>query len=882
MSGVSNLLVHLCCEQCNSQIGTFENEWIRLTSSYARAKSNGRHIGTEIGNRIRDVPAGVTQKAAEGCGMAEVFCRECSNRVGQYCKSAPTPDKQSLVNNYFYKLSRTYLADPQTSHRIEHVFGYEGDLVMPPPKFRPSMRRSVRPSARPSMSIDRYARPSLPFSPRDSLSTFSEIGTGFRRSMDRNSFAEMRADSLVSERLSNLERRVTGHEFEDFLQSRTMMSMTEYGHRSLNGSQERSFSQQTTEQDSVIEDQRKQITSLTTQIEKLNDTIQNMSSVLHELRSERQAKAPPPAIPTTVAGGSVFGANFEEMVAAMRHAHGQQSEIVRLREENKQLSAKLALIESAMGIKSSGVSEVDVVTDASVMSKNMTQQPSASNNEIVPKAATQATSGCQAGTGEEFEAGIPVPEPSEKMKDKSGSGHEMQVNDDYVQVGGDDDIDELTTTEPADFTTQRLQEADPTDNQNLGGGTSLPGSDIYPGQFTPQAASLRATRTEQSTSTSTDSVPAAPQPGITLSRDKSLFGVIKPIVVKSSRKGKGKAQVVTLAHTPAPELETPVMSAPKPIDQELVDFSDDENPVSQAKAGPSQQPPFTTPMQLHYGRGRAGPPTAPGVSPWAQQTPVPFAPPLGTVGTSVLGSSSRPGSAGSNSREIHINITRPEDVRRQLEREESGIREPPKEKKTPIQTTEKLLNEELMDLGLEQWIGKEKNTKEYRQTIDRARAEKRDRNKQEALAKAGIVNPAAPPPLISLAPKEKLTGKPGRPPRKHKTLQSLRRTHSRTAKTPKPLADVTNQQNTQTTSRTSRKRKADVAGLDENTGIPAEKPKQRAKRASSRKSQGFWPEPEPTTESLEAGVKTRRQMRQAEIEKLDRLAQKAMENEEAS
>src|SRR5271170_3657074 len=101
---MSQSRVNLYCVQCESQIGIFENEWIRLTASYARSKEKGMHFGTDVGNRTQIVPSGVTQRAAEGCSMSEIFCKKCSNTVGQFCRSAPDKEKKHLVYVPFKKL----------------------------------------------------------------------------------------------------------------------------------------------------------------------------------------------------------------------------------------------------------------------------------------------------------------------------------------------------------------------------------------------------------------------------------------------------------------------------------------------------------------------------------------------------------------------------------------------------------------------------------------------------------------------------------------------------------------------------------------------------------------------------------------------------------
>ena len=89
--------VNLYCLNCDSQIGIFDNEWIRLTSTYARPRGKGTHFGTEAGKKVKVVPQGQAQKAAEGCEMSEVFCVRCSSLVGQYCRTAPDTGKRHLV-----------------------------------------------------------------------------------------------------------------------------------------------------------------------------------------------------------------------------------------------------------------------------------------------------------------------------------------------------------------------------------------------------------------------------------------------------------------------------------------------------------------------------------------------------------------------------------------------------------------------------------------------------------------------------------------------------------------------------------------------------------------------------------------------------------------
>lgn len=89
--------VNLFCSQCDNQLGIFENEWTRLTTSYMRPALPGQHFASEIAQKTQVVPNGGAGQAAEGCTMAEVFCKKCSVAIAQYCKAAPRPEQANLV-----------------------------------------------------------------------------------------------------------------------------------------------------------------------------------------------------------------------------------------------------------------------------------------------------------------------------------------------------------------------------------------------------------------------------------------------------------------------------------------------------------------------------------------------------------------------------------------------------------------------------------------------------------------------------------------------------------------------------------------------------------------------------------------------------------------
>ena len=69
-------------------------------------------------------------------------------------------------NQYFYKTSRTYLRDAQTSEAVDFAFGYTGDLSLPPPKamMDAGLRKSMGLTSRQSQTPLPNGRP-----PRESL-----------------------------------------------------------------------------------------------------------------------------------------------------------------------------------------------------------------------------------------------------------------------------------------------------------------------------------------------------------------------------------------------------------------------------------------------------------------------------------------------------------------------------------------------------------------------------------------------------------------------------------------------------------------------------------------------------------------------------------------
>lgn len=81
-------LVDLFCTACDAHIGTYENEWIRLTGSYVIPKVNGTKFGLLVADEHRTVD-GKEATALHGCDLSEASCSKCSKAVGHLCRNAP-------------------------------------------------------------------------------------------------------------------------------------------------------------------------------------------------------------------------------------------------------------------------------------------------------------------------------------------------------------------------------------------------------------------------------------------------------------------------------------------------------------------------------------------------------------------------------------------------------------------------------------------------------------------------------------------------------------------------------------------------------------------------------------------------------------------------
>lgn len=193
---------------------------------------------------------------------------------------------------------------------------------------------------------------------------------------------------------------------------------------------------------------------------------------------------------------------------------------------------------------------------------------------------------------------------------------------------------------------------------------------------------------------------------------------------------------------------------------------------------------------------------------------------------------------------------------------------PKKSPKPVLQSTEKILNLELKELGLEEWIGKDKqNNAEYRKVIDAARAKRREENKRAKLVTLGFT-PAA---SSDDPPQSDPVSTPAEEP-----LNSTR--------APQPSAEVEDAQAIAEVS--SAYEAPSTKAVNEINDAGAAEAEARllaalvgASTVRTLKGESVGPADPPKQVQQTPGVRTRRKGREAELRRRSQLAQQAMEME---
>ncbi|EXJ78025.1 hypothetical protein A1O3_09185 [Capronia epimyces CBS 606.96] len=307
--------VNLNCARCNNPVGVFDNEWIRLTSSYVRPAQPGTHFGTEVARRTQVVPDGATQPALQGCTLSEVSCKKCSTPVGQFCKAAPTREQECLIDQYFYKLSRTYLTDSGTDDQVDPMFVFGGDVIHARPRVAsrlslPSATATSAPrlSQTPSRALD------TPSHPQPQPPSEPQLPSSYQRSPLRNgvNFTPDDDSILLEMRLRSQEERLAS-------------------------------------QNARLQQQDTHIQLLTSLVNSCRESVEDMKATLRELQSSSVVSQ------TGLLARTEFAGKAKVTDIATRLGQSGSGEVGQLRAENAALKARLDSIASVMGVASGKV-----------------------------------------------------------------------------------------------------------------------------------------------------------------------------------------------------------------------------------------------------------------------------------------------------------------------------------------------------------------------------------------------------------------------------------------------------------------------------------------------------------------------------------------------
>ncbi|KEF54321.1 uncharacterized protein A1O9_09487 [Exophiala aquamarina CBS 119918] len=665
------VFVNLYCSQCDNHLGIFENEWARLTSSYMRPTLPGQHFASEIAQKTQIVPNGVVGQAAEGCTMAEVFCKKCSVAVAQYCKAAPRPDQGKLVNQYFYKSSRTYLRTSDNKSRVDPIFGFSGDLK------QISSRFSVPP--RPKLfSVHRW-----PQTPSRSEYTPSRV--------------QPSPQLHLQSRESSLFHTQTRAQPEESLALRL-------------AAQEERLRRQ--EEKMAAQDQRNQ--EQEARVQAVYGKLDDFREILEDYKvkfEEIQAQAKIVTTSSQQLDQSLFVSNLEHLIAMSKNAGSISGEIERLRAENQALKIKLDAIKSPAGLTSAEMEgshalgkrkrTSDVATAGHLQLQGITMgqantgyHDQASLRRILtPQSSVASASGSQASEREDLDQRNRVDSCLQGVADADDHAREyemFQAKDETSSTENDRAAPETSGTAPT------IQTGN-TESSSLVAYIDF-SDDEHPSEpvvRTVQFNSIAGDTTQRSVPIETRGVDIRRKRALQNGQDNDTAGP-KPEPETSSKRPRRNQR-----------------SIPRRVTDGEVNYEGRNDSRSLA---PSIPP---TPVV----RRRTLPP--------------------------------KPGIDTPRGME-HVQIVTPTSH----EKEMNTAKETRPEREI-VQSTEKLLQLELIELGLEEWVGcKDKTTNsEYRKAVDAARNQRREQKKLEALASVGLnVSPTSPQRAEADGPVDSIPG----------------------------------------------------------------------------------------------------------------------------
>ncbi|OAP63254.1 hypothetical protein AYL99_02481 [Fonsecaea erecta] len=745
MSHSASPHVNLHCLQCDSQIGIFANEWIRLTSSFVHPAHPGTHFGTEIAtNKTQVVPEGVVQQALEGCTLAEVFCTKCSAAVGHYCKAIPTAAQRNMLNQYLYKLSRTYLKSSETNMQVDPVFGYGGDIVRPTASSHATSGVNLTAPAR--YSDTPFTREATP--PHLQTMNKSQRRSSARMSLQNNQRTpSVRAAANIEPQDSTGPR----HAIQDTMQDT---------HLGFQDGRIADQAAKTLEHDA-------QIRAISSVLETFRETLVEIKTSIEELKSQISPAGPDK--PTQID----FLGDIQTMITTFKLAQANAQELEELRAENAALRAKWNIVQSAM-ITATG----QTTPGSSVEEPHRNSLGKRKRDSDGPRSSVMMPPATVPQNRSHYLENV---SSSTQMLTPQSSNHsDMQSADDSTSS-------RISTPE------QLLGRSNSHDVPGCNGPYAT--EDTIP----PKKACLRRSLRIRLPSNhdrhteNTGSV-ACPVPAGAFDADTQATGIVldghetqqqpTPRLVESSLASSGQDDCSQGPNLIVPATGSENDKAQQQGDRETTGPEDGGRLFDSSEGPPMDVNPLDTSevessirKTIEFGDDNQG------RSPTSLDTPGDDTTGLGTeenteasavdhgTAQSVPARRTRSKKKVESTRDKFDSIMdsrrsvapEPAALRRTIPRRrranqrgrfehatpesiEQGLREletskGPRQSKPHIQTTTRILNEELRELGLEDWIERDKDDPEYKRVVEEARERKREQMRLAALASRGISLP---------------------------------------------------------------------------------------------------------------------------------------------
>jgi len=689
-------------------------------------------------------------------------------------------------DQYFYKLTRTFLKDSQTLTNVDPIFSYGGDLFsfsssssltkrsIPPRWAETPLRQTSAQTPRRSLPHQTFQHvPAGP--PDDAASSFPLGKQGENTSAGPFSEPEKRL-AVYEQRISEQDGKIASK----LVQQETLIKGQKIQIEEQNSTLAK-YSQKVIYQDTKIEVLSGQIESLQAMLVELRTSMQELKSQIVSNQVEKLEK-------------SDFLSGFESMVHAMRDARSTIQELNALRAENKTMKARLQTIASAMGrisgtADASDATEIDLPESGRASLKVLGKRKRDANNARARPRRSLRLDGVMSD-GEPFERDfldelhqVPTPRSSGASDQSDSTSPSQEARSDSTQL----DVSPLPSSGVHLSLAHGRPHSEQGSQQNAQAKTLSVGE---VGEMNPEALpQLHQTSISRERSVSSAGADR------TLRESTRSNGLLFPHG-ESELMSKGDAPVAILELDQYPERDGPVSM----IARAAVTMPDEQhNP--QNNSHNNLPLPQSATSDVRPGNGiisRDDESAAdgntvrhrPDVSPPVAANHVDEA--TGERQYSISDDEDGTANVGSNndlppgSEKNHRRVTdsriqqqatrsmapEPSKRRRTLRGRSTSvidlehnlvstpesiaqkIREKgkPRQPKPRIQTTEKMLNKELADLGLTEWIGRDKNTPEYRAAVDAARAHQRELKRLAQLSNRGLNAPQILQPCPPAAP----------------------------------------------------------------------------------------------------------------------------------